>query len=203
MKTYHIKLITILLFASGNIFAAENANKKVKLTKKIFSPDYINLQYAGNLGLGSVGLGYVSVKNKNTIGFSYGFLPESINNVEVHTFSLKRVFHISKHRFSKRSLGTSYMGTNIILSKTKNTYIKFPDHFPSKYYFTNAVHFAPFIGVKFDNILTNKKKLYRYPYIEIGTIDYYLFNSIKYKQLDFVDCLNVSMGVSFFINKNN
>lgn len=67
MKIYHIKLITILLFASENIFAAENGNKKHKLTKKIFSPDYVNLQYTGNLGLGSVGLGYVSVKNKNRL----------------------------------------------------------------------------------------------------------------------------------------
>lgn len=201
MKTYHIKLITILLLASVNIFAA--GNKEQKLINKIFKIDYVNMQYAGNLGLGSVGLGYVSVNNKSTLGFSYGYLPEFINNVEVHTFSLKRVFHISKHRFSKNLLGRGYMGTNIILSKTKNTYIKFPDHFPSKYYFANAVHFAPFIGAKFDNILTNKKRIFRYPYIEIGTIDYYLFNSIKYKQLNLVDCLNVSMGVSFFINKNN
>ncbi|BBE20119.1 hypothetical protein AQPE_4310 [Aquipluma nitroreducens] len=201
MKAISIRLFLLLVFAfvSGNIFGS--GNKDSKLTKKIFAPDYLNFQYAGNLGLGSVGIGYISVNNKSTLGFSYGYLPESINKVEVHTLSLKRVFHISKHRFSKNLLGTSYMGTNIILSKTKNTYIKFPNHFPSKYYFTNAVHFAPFIGAKFDNILTNKKKLFRYPYIEIGTIDYYLFNLIKYKQLDFVDCLNVSMGVSFCLNK--
>lgn len=201
MKACHIQLVVILFFALGSSFAA--GNKEQKLINKIFRVDYINMQYAGNLGLGSVGLGYVAMNNKSTLGFSYGYLPESINKVEVHTFSLKRLFHIRKHKFSRNLLGTSYVGTNIILSKTNNTYIRFPDHFPRKYYFSNAIHFAPFIGTKFDNIIKNKKRLGRYPFIEIGTIDYYLFNSIKYKQIDFVECFNVSVGVSFSINRNH
>lgn len=195
MKTYHISMITFLLLISANIFAS--GNKDDKLTKKLFRPDYLNFQYAGNLGLGSVGVGYISQNEKHNIGLSYGFLPSSVNSVEVHTVSAKGAFNFRKHKLSEKAFLNVYVGTNLLYSITNNTYLKFPGYFPSDYYFANAVHLAPFLGIK----IGSRKTITKFSYIELGTLDYYLFNRLKYRHSKFSDCLNLCMGLTFPLNK--
>lgn len=194
MKAYRIKLIIILLFVSATIFAS--GNKDTKLTKKLFTPDYLNFQYAGNLGLGSVGVGFVSKNEKHNFGLSYGYLPESVNSVEVHTVSAKGAFNFKRHKLSEKAFLNGYVGTNLLYTITDNTYLKFPGYFPSDYYFANAVHFAPFVGLK----IGSRKNITKFSYIELGTLDYYLFNRFKYRRSKFSDCLNLCMGLTFSIN---
>jgi len=194
MKTINIRLLLLLVFVSANIFAS--GNKDTKLTKKVFAPDYLNFQYAGNLGLGSVGIGYISKNEKHNFGLSYGYLPSSVNSVEVHTVSAKGAFNFRKHKLSEKAFLNGYMGTNLLYSITDNTYLKFPGHFPSDYYFANAMHFAPFLGIK----IGSRKTITKFSYIELGTLDYYLFNRIKYRRSKFSDSLNLCMGLTFPIN---
>lgn len=196
MKTINIRLLLLLVFVSANIFAS--GNKDTKLTKKVFAPDYLNFQYAGNLGLGSVGIGYISKNEKHNFGLSYGYLPSSINSVEVHTVSAKGAFNFRKHKLSEKAFLNGYMGTNLLYSITDNTYLKFPGHFPSDYYFANAMHFAPFLGIK----IGSRKTITKFSYIELGTLDYYLFSWLKYNRSKFIDCINICMGISIPLNKN-
>ena len=191
MKTINIRLLLLLVFISANIFASVNKDKK--LAKKVFAPDYLNFQYAGNLGLGSVGIGYISKNEKHNFGLSYGYLPSSINGVEVHTVSAKGAFNFRKHKLSEKAFLNGYIGTNLLYSITDNTYLKFPKYFPSDYYFANAVHFAPFLGIK----IGSRKCITKFSYIELGTLDYYLFNRIKYRRSKFSDSLNLCMGLTF------
>jgi hypothetical protein len=196
MKTISSRLLLFLVFAfvSVNIFAS--GSKDSKLTKKIFPPDYLNFQYAGNLGLGSVGIGYISKNEKHNFGLSYGYLPSSVNSVEVHTVSAKGAFNFRKHKLSERAFLNGYAGTNLLRSFTHNTYVKFPGHFPSDYYIANAIHLAPFLGIK----IGSRKSITKFSYIELGTLDYYLFNRIKYRRSKFSDSLNLCMGLTFPIN---
>jgi len=194
MKTQFTLLLILFVFASGNIFGSEN--KDPKLTKKLFEPDYLNFQYAGNLGLGSVGIGYISKNEKHNFGLSYGFLPSSVNSVEVHTVSAKGAFIFKKHKLSEKAFLSGYVGTNLLYSITNNTYLKFPGYFPSDYYFANAVHLAPFLGIK----IGSRKTLGKFSYIELGTLDYYLLNRLKYRRSKFSNCLNLCMGLTFPLN---
>lgn len=191
MKPINTRLLLILILISGNIFAS--GNKDDKLTNKIFRPDYLNFQYAGNLGLGSMGIGYISKNEKHNFGLSYGYLPSSVNSVEVHTVSAKGAFNFRKHKLSEKAFLNGYVGTNLLYSITDNTYLKFPGHFPSDYYFTNAVHLAPFLGIK----IGSRKTITKFTYIELGTLDYYLFNRLKYRRSKFRDSLNLCMGLTF------
>jgi len=191
MRTIITTLLLLLVLIPGNIFAS--GNKDAKLTKKIFVPDYLNLQYAGNLGLGSVGIGYISKNEKHNFGLSYGYLPSSVNSVEVNTVSAKGAFNFKKHKLSEKAFLNGYVGTNLLYSITDNTYLKFPGHFPSDYYFANAVHFAPFMGIK----IGSRKSITKFSYIELGTLDYYLLNRIKYRRSKFSDSLNLCMGLTF------
>jgi len=194
MRTIITTLLLLLFLIPGNIFAS--GNKDAKLTKKLFAPDYLNFQYAGNLGLGSVGFGYISENEKHNFGLSYGYLPSSVNSVEVHTVSAKGAFNFRKHKLSEKAFLNGYVGTNLLYSITDNTYLKFPGHFPSDYYFANAIHFAPFLGIK----IGSRKTITKFSYIELGTLDYYLLNRIKYRRSKFRDSLNLCMGLTFPLN---
>lgn len=196
MRT-HILLLILLLFTTNTDIIASGKNKR-KAIEKILSPDYVNLQYAGNVGLGSVGFGYLSDDEKKNFGISYGFLPSSVNNAEVHTFSAKGAFNLKKHKLSERTFANAYWGSNILYSATNNTYLKFPGYYPSGYYFTNALHLAPFVGLK----VGSRKNTGKFSYVELGTLDYYLINHIKYRRSEFSDCLNICMGIALPLNKN-
>ena len=197
MRNNNIIFLLFLVLMYTNAEASGKRNKK--LLDKIIAPDYINLQYAGNLGLGSIGFGYVSENEKHNFGVSYGYLPSSVNSVRVHTFSGKGVFNFRRHKLSKRTFVNGYVGTNLLYSVTNNTYLKFPGYYPTDYYFTNAVHFAPFLGIKFGS----RKSISKFSYIELGTLDYYLFNRIKYNRTRFIDCINLCMGLSIPLNKTS
>ena len=194
MKTQFTILLLFFAFASGNIFGS--GNKDPKIIKDLFSPDYLNFQYAGNLGLASVGVGYLSKNEKHNFGLSYGYLPSSVNSVEVHTVSAKGTFNFRKHHLSKTVFLNGYAGTNLLRSFTHNTYMKFPGHFPSDYYIANAIHLAPFVGIK----VGSRKTINKFSYVELGTLDYYLINRFKYKYMKFSDCWNVCMGLTFPLN---
>lgn len=197
MKTNWILLCALLVLVGTTVTASGKRNKK--LLDKIITPDYINLQYAGNLGLGSVGFGYISENQKHNFGASYGYLPSTINSVEVHTISAKGAFNFRRHKFPKNAYVNGYAGTNLLFSITDNTYLKFPGYYPSDYYFSNAVHFAPFLGLK----IGSRKKISKFSYVELGTVDYYLINHIKYRRSEFSDCLNVCMGITVPLNKGS
>jgi hypothetical protein len=197
MKTNWILLCALLVLVGTTVTASGKRNKK--LLDKIITPDYINLQYAGNLGLGSVGFGYISENQKHNFGASYGYLPSTINSVEVHTISAKGAFNFRRHKFSKNAYVNGYAGTNLLFSITDNTYLKFPGYYPSDYYFANAVHLAPFLGLK----IGSRKNISKFSYVELGTVDYYLINHIKYRRSEFSDCLNVCMGITVPLNKGS
>lgn len=187
-KKQFILFLLILLSLTG--FSSGITDNKI--IARITTPDYISFQYAGNLGLASVGLGYLTNDHKLNFSVSYGYLPSSINSAEIHTASAKGLFNFRKHRIAKSAFINGYAGTNLIRSFTNNTYMKFPGHYPSGYYVPNAVHFAPFFGAK----LGSRKNINKFSYIELGTLDYYLINSIKHKEFKFRDNWNLCMGIT-------
>lgn len=197
MKAMRVRLPILLIFVSISLFASDN--KETKPVQEILAPDYLNFQYAGNLGLGSMGIGYISKNEKHNFGLSYGYLPSSVNNVEVHTISAKGAFNFKKCNLSRKAFLNGYIGTNLLYSITDNTYLKFPGYFPSNYYFTNALHLAPFLGIK----IGSAKNITKFSYIELGTLDHYLFNRIKYNRFKFIRSLNVCMGLSIPLNKKS
>lgn len=197
MKSVRIFSLFTFIFCI-DCFSVTGTNIE-KFAERIFAPDYISLQYAGNLGLGSIGSRYISKNNHHNFGFSYGYLPESVNGTEVHTVSIKDAFNLNKKRLTKAIFFNGYFGTNLLYAITDNTYLDFPGQYPSNYYFTNAVHFAPFIGLKV-GAAKFQESLSKYIYIELGSIDYYLFHNLKNKHLKLQDCMNICIGIALPIN---
>ncbi|NJK95030.1 MAG: hypothetical protein HC905_09075 [Bacteroidales bacterium] len=97
-----MKYLVIIILVTAPIFPGLiKAQEKADTIKH---PLHVNFQYAGNVGLASVGLGTSFKNEKIYLGLIYGYLPKSLNDAEVHTIALKTYF-----RFFSRELLTGYI----------------------------------------------------------------------------------------------
>ncbi|NJK97790.1 MAG: hypothetical protein HC905_25335 [Bacteroidales bacterium] len=189
----------VLLILCYHFSMAQSLNDSIKSR-----PYYANLQFAGNVGLASIGLGTSFKNEKIYLGLIYGYLPKSLNDAAVHTIALKTYFRIfSRQLFSKLYTSANF-GTNINYGITKNTYLKYPNYFPDGYYYTNAIHIAPFLGRKYELVCKSQQLgISRLGlYFEIGTMDKYLANLFTSRQISVFDVFNLSTGITFCINTN-
>jgi hypothetical protein len=163
---------------------------------KSVSSSYIQAQYAGNLGLISVGYGRFFFNKKLTVGFCYGILPGFLNGSRVNTLALKPAIHYKEFNLSGKKINC-YLGISVNYAIASNTYLKYPDYYIEGYYKSNAIHFNPFAGAGisfpmhsriFDNLIL---------YSELGTIDYQIWYAIKNSEVSFAEIWNLGFGLTF------
>lgn len=159
---------------------------------------YMNMQYAGNVGLVSIGAGTDLWRQKLYLGLIYGYLSEKIHDAEVHTLAIKAHYRFVAGNLLKEKFRYNlYAGLGINLGFTDNTYVGYPDYYPDGYYYTNAIHFAPYVGGKifWSKRETTLKKIG--VYCELGTIDKYIADVITSNQVSFFDIWNLGVGISY------
>lgn len=200
MKGKILILLTIVLLTPGML----NAQKKdFRVNRKIDLPIIIGAQYAGNVGLVSASLGTAIPYHKFYIGLVYGYLPKSVNDVEVHTIALRASYNMNIRKLSANVFTSCYAGTNMNLGLTDKTYLSYPDYFPDKYYNANAFHVAPFIGQKIDFAMKGRIAESIGLYAELGTIDSYLFALLNIPNVPIRSIFNFCAGVSATIRRQS
>jgi hypothetical protein len=154
---------------------------------------YFKMQYAGNIGLISSGVG-TSFHNAIFIDINYGYYPGQTSRV--HTFALKTSFNLLNEKVLKKEIQI-YSGFTTSYSFTKNTYAKYPSYFPNSYYdFPNAIHFQPHLGIGYllhHEGINNPASLF----FEIGAMDYKLITAIRNKSIQLGDIINLCFGIGF------
>lgn len=80
---HRLSIFSILFLAAG--FQKTYAQRSVL---KFLTPDYAELQYAGSIGYMSTGIGYQLGKEKTTLSFHYGYVPE-LKGGELHIAAVK------------------------------------------------------------------------------------------------------------------
>lgn len=171
-------------------------NAQSKIIDKI-KPDHIKLQYAGNIGILSTGIGYSFFNNKLQSDLLYGHIPEFIGGANIHTISNKNTFKLIKFPFINKISVTNSIGFSINYSSTNNTFLKLPNHYPENYYQQNALSFNPLFSISFSynnhyyNNVLNRIQLY----FEFSTIDKYIWYYIKTSAINFFDIWSLGMGL--------
>lgn len=156
--------------------------------------NYFKMQYAGNLGLLSLGIGKTYFSNRLNVDLNYGYLPKLANSEQVHTFAIKSGYYFFKAPVLKIPVG-GYAGASVTYSITNNTYAKYPNHYPKGYYdLANAFHVNPFLGVSLDLHSNKNKRGFILLFAEIGTVDYLIWNDIRNRKISGKDIWNLSMG---------
>ncbi len=162
-------------------------------------PIYSKMQYAGNIGLGSIGFGTFLFNDKVSVDFSFGYLPASKQSQSVSTLALKPAFRICSVKGNYLQWGM-YSGICVTYSMTKNTYASYPDHFPKGYYMSNAFHFNPFVGMKIMPRKSDRPHAHSF-YAELGTVDYKLWYALSNKKVSALNIWNVCFGITLPLTK--
>ena len=190
-------IICCLLSLGQPVQAENNWVKKIK-------PTITQVQYAGNLGLVSVGIGKTFCKENISSFLIYGYLPKNINGVEVHTVAWKAIVDIKKIVW--HGTFTGYTGITLMRCFANNAYTSLPDYYPKGYYndiLPMAIHAAPLIGYSYSWSSHGKiKKNTSSIFVEVSTMDTYIkayIDNRDKKAVDFDDIWSLGIGMrSFF-----
>jgi hypothetical protein len=164
----------------------------------IIHPAHLQLQYAGNLGLLSFGLGKSYRNEKVSLTLIYGFLPHFVNGVTVHTLAFKSRYNFPEIDICNNSLLGSYTGITILRGFTHNTFINLDHRYPKGYYFMNAIHASVFAGIRYKYI-TDENQHFRNisAYFEFNAIDYMIRYAVIKSYVTFWDIWDMGFGVNF------
>lgn len=189
-----ILLGLLLMLFSVEGFSGKNGN--LENNSKSLMPDYLKLQYAGNIGYGSVGIGYFWWRNNVQTEIFYGVVPSWAGGNEIRTVAVKNMVNLFVFRPGKNILIKQQAGFSTNLAFTKKTYFNLPDYYPENYYSPNAIHLMPFFSQEcvmlFKSYCFVKKVGF---YSECSAIDTYLYQSLKYKQIHFNDAWSLALGM--------
>jgi len=180
----------VFIFLTIIFFVIQEVNAQEKFIQKI-QPDHLKIQFAGNFGVLSAGLGYSFCNNIIQTDLFYGFVPKSIGGNNINIIAEKNTFRLYKQPLPKDHLLTCSIGFSIIYTITKNTFLFLPSHFPNDYYKTNAIRIAPNISFNLINVPKNISF-----YFDIGTLDNYLWYYIKSNCIDFTDIWSFAIGIN-------
>ncbi|MHB0756426.1 hypothetical protein [Polaribacter sp. M15] len=192
----HIATLIFLFIFSANIFAQEVTEKK----KSWYVPDYASLQFAGNIGLLSTGVGYEIFDNVWFAELLYGYIPEAITEAKsTHLITIKNTFPIFTKELSKNYFISPIAGLTATYDATTNTFTTLPSQFTKGYYVSNAIHFVIFGGVKIHKDFDAKSIFKGIDfYYELGTVESYLWYAITSKEVSMGDAFSSAIGVHFY-----
>lgn len=168
-----------------------------------YVPHFIPLQFAGNIGLLSTGMGYTSNKQNYELAILYGYVPASVALKNVHTITAKNVFPITRYGLKSNQMLVPYVGLGLSLEIGGNAFLKLPDHYPEKYYrFPKAVHVIGFAGVKLQHTFQAPVLFFRGvdAYAETGTVDVYVWYKAISEHIKFHQIFSLALGINFLIN---
>ena len=197
MKIRKIFTVSILLLLFNNVYAQETVIVK---EKSWYVPDYVKAQFAGNIGLFSVGAGYQLFDKVLYSELLYGFVPEFASKADnIHLITIKNTFPIYRKVIGENLTITPIAGFTTTLDIGTNSFTTLPSFYPEGYYVPTAVHFTFFGGALVHKDF-KKPKLFKGVdfYLELGTVETYLWYAITSKEVGVLDVFSTAVGVNFY-----
>lgn len=160
-------------------------------------PHHASLQFAGGIGFLSAGVGYGS-KNHRLLGdLYYGYVPEQVGGVTIHSITGKITWAPLSHKLSK-TMRWQMLTTGVLVNYAfgKQYFLFAPSNYPYSYYgFPTAMHVGIFAGGGF---YYKRAQLY----YELGTTDKELLSYINNtRSLTLGDILNIAIGTRISFRK--
>lgn len=187
-----------LLLLSTTLWANDTlpAPKKSKLI-----PHYLKTQFAGNIGLVSIGAGYSLAHAHLLTEALYGYVPASVSKGNrIHTITLKNTYAILKPGAKKHHV-TPLIGLTASLETGNNSFVRLPEQFPEDYYVSNAFHFTGFVGVKHRIKLSHCKMFEALEYYyEIGGVATHLWYKILSPEVKWRSVTSSALGINFYLH---
>lgn len=209
-KWYIIKFVCLLVLLAGTVSSvAGNAHDKrgyhYRQQWQSLIPTHAKLQYAGNMGALSLGLGWdYGRKNQWETDVLFGYLPKHESKRSKITFTLKQNYipwSIDlKHGYALEPL-TCGLYVNTVFGD--EFWVKEPDRYPKGYYgFSSKIRFHIFAGQRITFTLPEDNHLAKELtfFYEFSTCDLQVvsaFTNSYLKPKDFL-CLSIGLKMQFF-----
>ncbi len=167
-------------------------------------PTHYKLQYAGNMGLLSLGTGWDYGKhNQWETDILFGFLPKYSSDRAKLTFTLKQNYmpwSFSSKKINNLSFEPLSCGMYLNTVFGNEFWAREPDRYPKGYYgFSNKVRIHVFVGQRLTYEFRNREKFSHYRsvtfFYELSTCDLYLVSAATNSYLRPRDYLSLSFGV--------
>ncbi len=188
-------ILTFIAVSTSRVRAAET----IRTNQSWYLPDYAKLQFAGNLGLLSVGIGYLVLDDRWQTELFYGYLPASVGGVDVHTLAWKNSFVLLYARLPyDLVLSPLVIGLGVQIELGGRSFLATPEQYPDDYYtWPTALHFAPYLGMMLHRDLSLWDDRFKgfSVYWELGTIDRYLKQwAASGHHVSFLEIWNLALG---------
>jgi hypothetical protein len=173
------------------------ANDSLKRNKLL--PDHIKIQFAGGIGFFSLGAGYSSANEKFEGDFYYGYVPESIGGLTIHSLTSK-ITWLPVKAIPVYGLRLKPFTTGLLINYTfGKQYFGFtPDNYPYNYYnHPTNLHIGFFLGGQLRNTYKPQKKIKQMAlYYELITFDTELISFVKNtRTIKIHDIINLGLGL--------
>ena len=197
MRIKVIFIVSIIVLFFSNSYAQETILVK---EKSWYVPDYVKAQFAGNIGLVSVGAGYQLFDKVLYTELIYGFVPKSASKADnIHLITIKNTFPLYRKKIGENLTITPIAGIATTLDIGTNSFTTLPSKYPEGYYFPTAVHFTLFGGALVHKDF-KKPKIFKGVdfYLEFGTVETYLWYALATKEVNLIDVFSADIGVNFY-----
>lgn len=160
-----------------------------------YKPDFASLQYAGNLGLLSLGLGKAFRDQRLWTSLHYGIVPPATGSETIHTLAVKTSLTLARTRLPNYTLRPFYLGLAVTYTLGEEFDTRSGKPWPEDYFPQAAFQFQPYLGAALDKRLPDGRQAG--VYLEVGTLAKYLEHELQSQDyLTLGDVLNVALGAT-------
>jgi hypothetical protein len=170
--------------------------------KRWYVPHYVPLQFAGNIGFLSTGLGYETNSGNYHLNLLYGYVPASVGQHYVHMITAKNIFPLRHLPLSDHQSLAPYLGLGLMVEVGGNAFFTLPSHYPDGYYdFPKNLHVTGFAGVRLRHLFRHNITFLRGMdiYAEAGTIDVYVWYRTISDEIKFNQMFSLALGLNFLL----
>ncbi len=188
------KLLLVLVLVFASVSAEEN---RTEPDFNHLPMDYMSLQYAGNIGMISVGIGNLFFDGRYAFELYYGYTPRLVSEVAVSTLAMKHSYVPGSWNMYGHTV-EPYAGLGLIYSLNQRYDPNWLDEIPDNYYYQYAFQLIGYVGLSVMHPVTDPASSIKSfgAYMELGTVDSYLINYFSEgNALQLEDVLNTAIGV--------
>lgn len=203
MKSLPFKLLLLCLLLGAAHLQAQEEYYAFPMERSSFweklMPRYVKLQFAGSMGMLSVGPGWNYGKNHWETDLLFGLVPRNTDRHAMATMTLKQNYipwHIGAgEHFTIEPLSCG-MYVNTLFDR--DFWVKNPERYPKGYYtFSTRIRMHVFLGERLTLHLKKKKWRPRSLtfFYELSSCDLYLISAVTNHYLRPRDYLSLSFGL--------
>lgn len=194
-------LTTVLCWSGTSSFAQLNDTTQ---SRRWYVPDFVPVQFAGNIGFLSAGIGYSTRVRNYHVSLVYGYVPKSLAVTYIHTISIRNTFPITRYALKNNEILIPYLGLGASFELSGNAFFLQPSHFPESYYdFPKNVHALLYGGAKVQRLFANPAAGLRGAefFVEAGTIDLYIWYKAMSNEIKLNEIFTLALGINLLLSR--